>query len=321
MALSVVMASSAFAETSGAAFLKLGDGSRPLALGGAYTAISGDIDSLYYNPGGLASLERPELSFTHSEWLEDSNLDLLSYGHPTAYGTFGVSALRLGGGTQEGRDANRQKTGDFTADNLVALLSYSHGVGPYVGAGANIKYLRSRIDNESASSIAMDAGATAVVPGHPLWLGLSVLNIGSGLRFEDQVDRLPLTIAFGAAVRPVHPLLLSFDFTHEQYDSRSELNMGGEYTLSELDFRIGYVQLLQGEGERALSAADHISGGIGIHWSRYRADYTLAPFGDLGLTQRFTLSVFFGADEGKEPKNLQSAQTKTLDHQALSALF
>jgi hypothetical protein len=49
---------------------------------------------------------------------------------------------------------------------------------------------------------------------------------------------------------------------------------------------------------------DHFRGGLGVQISRYRFDYTIVPFGDLGLTQRFTLSVGFGG-EGGQPKNLQ----------------
>lgn len=308
---------SALAETTGAKFLKLGDGARPLALGGAYTAMPGDTDSLFYNPGAMAWLARPQLSFTHAEWLEDTSIDALSYGHPTVYGTFGVSAMRLGGGDLEGRDSNRQKTGSFTADDIMALFSYSHSLSQYVGAGANIKYLRSRIDTVSATGVAMDAGAAARLPGVPLWVGGSVLNMGSGLRFEDQVDRLPLTIAVGTVYQPIQPLLVSLDFSHEPYDSRSDFHIGAEYSLSLFDFRIGYVQLLDGEKETSLSAAEHLRGGLGIHWSRYRADYTLAPFGDLGLTQRFSLSVTFGGDAANihERKNLAPSSAEKPDSQ------
>ena len=57
----------------------------------------------------------------------------------------------------------------------------------------------------------------------PLWFGAAVLNLGSGLRFEDQVDRLPLTIDFGSAYQIVRPLTFVADFVLEPYDQRSEL--------------------------------------------------------------------------------------------------
>jgi len=294
----------AFADTSGAAFLQIGDGARPLALGGAYTAGSGSVDSLYYNPAGLAALGGKELSVTHSDWLQGMSFDVASYGQSTAYGTLAVSALRLGG-TQEGRDANRQLTGDFSTNDMAFLLSYSHAIGSMIGVGTNLKYLRSTIGIDKASTYALDFGAIAHVPGQRLSLGASVLNIGSGLQFIDQVDHLPLTLAVGAAYQPFNPLRLSLDFKHQPYDQFSEVDAGAEYELGPFAFRAGYAAPVQGT-ETSLDAMEHFRGGIGLKISRFRADYTLAPFGDLGLTQRFTISVRFGsADDETNTHNLQ----------------
>src|SRR5262249_35354607 len=129
---------------SGAAFLKLGAGARPLALAGAYTASPGDVDAMYYNPAGLSLLPRKELSITHSEWIQDPNFAVVSYGHPTSVGTFGVSGLRVGGSSFEGRAADRHQTDNFTAQDTAITLSYAKNIGLF-GAGANVKYISSRI--------------------------------------------------------------------------------------------------------------------------------------------------------------------------------
>ncbi len=293
--------------TTGATFLELGDGSRPLALAGAYTAVGGDVDALYYNPAGTAFLARPEVSFSHSDWLESTNFDVISYGHPTSLGTIGLSALRMGDGTFDGRDANRQATGNFSADDVAVLLSYSHTLCADAGAGLNVKYLRSRIANDSASSVALDLGTQARWPGLPLSFGGSVMNVGTGLRFVDQVDRLPLTVNVGVALRPISSILLTGDFVHQPYDQISRLRFGVEYGISLFAFRLGYDQLLQGTGNSSLNTSESLRGGLGFHWGRYKFDYTLAPFGDLGLTQRFTISLMFGPVEhlDETPKTLK----------------
>jgi hypothetical protein len=312
------------ADTSGAAFLQIGDGARPLALAGAYTAGSGSVDSLYYNPAGLSTLDGKELSVTHSDWLQGMSFDVASYGQSTAYGTFAASALRLGG-TQEGRDINRQATGSFTTEDMAFLLSYSHALGSIVGVGTNLKYLRSSIGPDKAATTALDVGALAHIPGDRLSVGASVLNIGSGLQFIDQVDHLPLTLAVGATGKPFDfapgkPLTLSLDFKHQPYDQFSELDAGAEYEVGLFTFRMGYAAPVQGT-ETTLSATDHIRGGIGVKISRYRADYTLAPFGDLGLTQRFTLTVTFGGEDPRQPKNLQPHALKQADPGQIATLF
>ena len=61
------------AQSSAAQFLNLGFGARALGMGEAYTAVSDDISSVYYNPAGLASgPEGRELSFSHAFHLQDT---------------------------------------------------------------------------------------------------------------------------------------------------------------------------------------------------------------------------------------------------------
>jgi hypothetical protein len=195
--------------------------------------------------------------------------------------------------------------------------------GTSIGAGANVKYLRSRIASDSASTFALDFGTVGQLPHLPVSLGASVLNIGSGLRFIDQADHLPLTLAVGAAYRPIDAFTLSADVKHEPYDQLSEVDTGGEYRIGVFAFRAGYAAPIQG-ADTTLSAMDHFRGGLGLQISRFRADYTLAPFGDLGLTQRFTLSVNFGpnASDLKGPRNLQSPHAlHKLDIDQITALL
>jgi hypothetical protein len=292
---------------SGAAFLKLGGGAEPEALGNAYTAVGGSVDSLYYNPAGLSGLSGSQVSFTHSEWLEDSRFDILSFAQGTRYGTLGVSAFGLDSGTQEGRDASRLQTANFDATDISGLVSYSAKANSYIGFGGNIKYLRSNIASSNASTVAGDAGVLARIPNQRLWLGSSVRNIGQGLRFIDQSDSLPLTIAIGSAYRVINPLSLTLDFTNEPNDARTMLHAGVAYTLGHFDFRVGYEETLHGPADDDLSALDHVRGGIGFEFGRYHADYSLITFGDLGLTQRFTLSARFGSTAADEHLYLHHA--------------
>ena len=297
-----------YADTStGSAFLNIGAGAKSLALGEAYTARSGDSESLFYNPAALAELPQAELSATYSDWLAGTAFGIVSYAQPTRIGTLAAGVLNLGGGTQDGRDVNRQPTGTFSANDTEGLLSYSSAIGQWAAIGANAKYLESRIGSDAASTVAFDAGGFAAAPGpRPLTVGFSVLNIGSGLRFIDQVDRLPLTLALGTAYKPVSALQLSADIKHQPYDQATELDMGAEYGLSLFDFRLGYQAPLENSNDASLSAAERIRGGLGFHISRFQADYTLAPFGDLGLTQRITVRILFGLPDNG-PHNLQHA--------------
>ena len=88
---------------------------RSAAMGGAFTGTAGDVDSLFFNPGGLAFVRQREFSATHTEYLLDTGFDAAAYAQATSIGTFAAGFTRLGLGTQQGRDANRLHTADFSA--------------------------------------------------------------------------------------------------------------------------------------------------------------------------------------------------------------
>lgn len=288
------------APGSGAAFLKIGTGARPAALGSAYTAVADDVDALYYNPGALASLTRPELGATHAEWLLDSRFDFVGYAHPTSLGTFGLGVTRLTSGRQEARTADRQAGGGFAASDTAYAASYSRSLPSSLFAngrlsvGGTVKLLRSTLGEYSASAAAFDLGAQHRFAGRPLSLGLSILNLGQGMRFLEQSDPLPLTAAAGAAYRFGGALQFALDVRREVHERRTEVGIGTEYALlPSLSVRAGYASA--GAANGAASALGGLGAGIGLRMRDYRADYTFAPFGELGNAQRISLGARFGA--------------------------
>ena len=56
--------------TSAFQFLQLGVGARPSAMGETFAGVADDVNSIYWNPAGLAGLERREATLSHAQWLE-----------------------------------------------------------------------------------------------------------------------------------------------------------------------------------------------------------------------------------------------------------
>jgi hypothetical protein len=279
---------------TGAAFLSLGGGARPAAMQGAYTAAAGDLDSIYYNPGGLAALGTRSLSLTHAEWILGSNYDVLSYGNPTSAGTWGVSVTRLTSGAIEGRDEQRRPTGKLESQDLSGSIAFGKNFGSNTGVGVNIKYISSRIAGDSASSAALDVGAVGRLPGKPLWLGISILNIGPGLRFINRTDDLPLMISVGGVAQIGGPFKLALDVKHDPHNRTTNVVSGIEYSLiSSLSLRAGYGSPWKSSAYDRVATFQNFTGGIGLKMSTFQIDYTAVPFGDVGLTHRFTLSSTF----------------------------
>src|SRR5437773_2646847 len=70
---------------TGADFLKIPIGARAVGLGQAYTALAQDVDSLTWNPAGLAkpyeNIQQPlpALMLSHQQMFFDTNLDFVGF--------------------------------------------------------------------------------------------------------------------------------------------------------------------------------------------------------------------------------------------------
>jgi hypothetical protein len=57
--------------TVGMQFLKLGVDARAIGMGEAYTAVTDDISSVFWNPAGLAPSFQNQVFFSHTNWPAD----------------------------------------------------------------------------------------------------------------------------------------------------------------------------------------------------------------------------------------------------------
>ncbi|MFA6094059.1 MAG: PorV/PorQ family protein [Elusimicrobiota bacterium] len=287
------------APNSGTAFLKIGTGARPEAMGGAYTALADDVNALYYNPGGLSILGKREVGFTHTQWLMDTTFDFFGFAQPLKAGTLGLSVARLGSGTFEGRDENRRGTSGFTASDTAFTLGFGrmfNGLSRYgdTGFGMNVKYLESSIGSDKASTFAADFGAVHKLDSLPMSLGISVLNMGQGMKFLDQRDPLPLSISVGGAYRLAGAFSIALDVRQEPNDGSVDVGMGTEYSIMQgFALRAGYASQAARTSTGGGSPLGGLGGGFGLKIRNYRADYTFTPFGELGNVQRLSLGARF----------------------------
>jgi len=277
---------------AGASFLRIDSSARAAALGGSFTALADDVHAIYYNPGGLASLFRRELGATHTEWLLGSKFDFLGYAQPTSFGTLGLGATRLTSGAIDARGADRSASGGFEASDTALTVGLGRRVSAATGAGANLKYIRSQLGQDSAQTFALDLGVVRRLEGRPASLGLSVLNLGKGLKYLDQTDPLPLTVAAGASYRLAGLVQLAVDLRHEPGARRTDFGFGSEYAvLPSFSLRAGYASVSPQAVSGSLLAG--LGGGLGLKLSDYRADYTFSPFGALGNIQRVSVGARF----------------------------
>jgi len=271
------------------AFLKIGVGGRAIGLGGAYTAVAEDATATYWNPAGLAFLQRGELSFTHNRWIQDVKSEFVGMAFPKGKSSFGLSFISTNvDGIERRIKPTTKPIGIIQAHDVAAALSYSRKLGENLSWGITFKYLYEKIYIESAWGLAVDFGLLyrTGIPG--LKLGLSGQNFGKTSKFKEKPISLPRIFRIGMAYSLPQEILggsflLATDLVH-LLGSNSHVNIGAEFNFQEkLFFRMGYQTNYKERG---------LTWGIGLGMSRCRLDWGYMPFSSgLGNTHRISVRV------------------------------
>ncbi len=158
----------------GADFLAGGVDARALAMGGANVAQTRNVNSVYWNPSGLAHTEYPEVAYMHAERFAGIvSFDFAAMAYPVSHNsTVGLSFFRSGvndiKNTLNAWDAERNQPKanpesyitSFSAADIAFLVSYSRRLNQRFTVGASGKIIRRTIgDFADAWGYSFDAGA------------------------------------------------------------------------------------------------------------------------------------------------------------------
>src|SRR5262245_16177565 len=72
------------AGTASGTFLRIGVGARAVGLGESFVAVANDPSAIYWNPAGLASLQRQEVAISPVGWPADINYEHITYVLPVS---------------------------------------------------------------------------------------------------------------------------------------------------------------------------------------------------------------------------------------------
>jgi len=116
---------------------------RPAGMGGAFVAVSDDINAVWFNPAGISDVARQSLLFTYSKpYLNldgvNAGMSYASYLHP--FGSNGTAAVSW---------ANFN-TADLYQENTV-LLSYGYDLN-FMQAGVNLTYLGRSVTTDARTA-------------------------------------------------------------------------------------------------------------------------------------------------------------------------
>ncbi len=280
------------AGTRAMTFLKIGVGAKGIGMGESQVAAADDIYASYWNPAGLVRLQQSQFAVMHNEWFAGIHHEFIGFALPVVdIGTIGASANFLSYGELQGRDREGNETTIFRPYDLALILSYARSFSPSLAFGANAKFLREQIADESGSGIAFDFGGLYTFNELPLAFGFNAQHAGPRVKFIEEAFGLPFTFRFGAAYRSLaDALTLTIDVIRPS-DNDVAVGMGLGYTIADiLQLRTGYKYKIGGND---LGATSGLVGGFGLTLGRFQIDYAFVPFGVLGSTHRFSLVANF----------------------------
>ena len=181
--------------TTTAGFLEIGIGGAGVAMGDAYVASTTDMSSIYWNPAGLAKMERNEALFMYQPWVVDVNTMFAGFGlvmprlGNLGFGVFGMSYGNIDVTTLEYQDGTGEQ---YTAYDYSFSMTYSRSLVNWFSFGATAKYISSKIWHSTASAFALDLGVLVQTnffsptgdQEDGLKIGMSISNYGSRMRFD-----------------------------------------------------------------------------------------------------------------------------------------
>lgn len=306
------------AGTSAAPFLEMQQGARPTGMAGAYTAVADDVNSMWWNPAGLARTKMTELTMSHTVFVDDVKTEYFAASRPlpTLKGTVGGSITYMTVPGIEGYDAAGRSIGNLTANGYAASLGFGTFVIPgQLSAGVNGKYVGQTLATQKGAGVAIDFGVQ--YRKDKFGAGVSAQNVGPSFKLGNDSSPLPTTVRAGAAYSVNSRLLAAFDLSKAR-GSGVLPHLGSEFRLTNnFQLRAGWQKqenlgngaglsfgftLMGAVGEAAAVGGENW-GGEGTPWWEKAAgavkglvgafDYSFISLGDLKDVHRLSLTLKF----------------------------
>jgi hypothetical protein len=326
-----MLSSIAFSQKVGSTsmqFLKVMPCARATAMGDAYSVLASGAEAVFWNPGGLASLEGQEISVTYLKWIFDTQQGALAFA--SSLGGWGVIGIQLQyvdfgeipeaiWGPPYNNDLNYPGlTGNtFRPFSCVGGITYASRITDKFSTGFAVKYAYESLYNGNTARAVTKAGDTVDVNTwangvlfdfglhyktnfHSIEIGASVQNFGPSLKYAIDANPAPLALRVGIAADIIgrdallgssedSRLGLAFDL-FQPNDYEQQYHAGMEYEFSQMvALRVGYKFNYDADGFTAGMGVKQTVGAV-----RLSVDYSYGALSyNLGNVHRISLGVGF----------------------------
>ena len=311
--------------TSGGNQVLVPVGARGIALAGSERVYSSGLESIYWNPAGLARSQSPTVLASSMDLFNDMGVNYFgASGNFDKLGMLGVTVKSIDMGdipVTTVEDMDGLGGGTFKPTLTTMGLTYANSFSDRAFFGVTGKIVYESIPRAEASAYALDIGVqyTGLADIDGLGLALVLNNLGTDLHYEGSAltsqgttedgisdfmnressyDKLPSTYNMSLSYS-VAGAILGMTYTSHNF-SYDELNLGGEYTLNDMfHLRAGVTSpMLEEDSMNDGETLYSMNFGAGLKYSLYGVnlvvDYTMRNQSDSFNTSNvFSLGLVF----------------------------
>lgn len=276
--------------TAGSDFLTMDQGARGVAMGGAFTSVTNDANSLYWNPAGLTKVPRMSATFMYSPYLADISYQSGAFARRMSDSGVIAAGYRFRDlGSIMNTDLAGREIGGFRPRDYVGEVGWGQNVFDLsdsevdVTMGATLRWIHSDYLLHS-DGYAGDLGIQSRFFIGPYSYDLAAVaqNMGVGQNFDHSRSNMPFRYRMGGSMYLMRNLLLAVDAILP-VSNVAQGALGAEYTMEaargiKLAFRTGFNSLTL----ESLNVESTLSAGVGLTFKDLSFDYAFAPMGVLG---------------------------------------
>lgn len=200
---------------SGGQFMKIGVGARGTAMAGAFSALSDDVTSAYWNPAGLADVKKYAADLNTTFWFAGMQHNFAGMVLPisdkfraaVSFTSFSSGDINIT--TTEKQDGTG---GVYNVNDISIGLSFAGYLTEQFSFGVTAKYVQHAFTTMTAGGIVFDIGTKYNTGFNGLLLAFSVSGLGTKQQYDGSGVTQQHTPVSGLPVSPLDMNMLTSSF-------------------------------------------------------------------------------------------------------------
>jgi len=291
-------------------FAYLGTGPRATALGGAFTALSNDVTSSYWNPAGLIEAKGLQAIFMHSkQFISSIQNNYLAISTPfednsaLGFSIYYLTVINIPNSLNAKNEITNQvvysDVSFFNTGDYVFTGSYAKKYDENINWGVNVKLIYRDYELETATGFGFDAGLKYITGN--LKFGAIIRDLtGTVIAWSNNTTEYILpSVKLGAAYtyylneyNLMFTPTMDLNILNENRDYSAQFNLSSVSGDLMAGLEVSYDEIIS--LRMGIDDIGRFTTGIGISIPRVNIDYSFTSYeNELGNIHRISIHTFF----------------------------